>query len=426
MLSRWVKLYSRLLKRERGSVAIQLGMAMTAIVGMAGLGVEITFLVYKHRQMQSAADSAAMAGVTALSRGYPADLSVEARAVAASVGFVNGVDNVNVTVNNPPLSGNHAGDSNAVEVIVSQPQVLSMVTVFQASGLFDVGARAVAALGGSGSACVLQLLNTSITGVAMSNGAVVNLVSCGLDANAKSSSALSVTGGATLNTRFVSVSGRTSVSNGGTINAADGVKTNQDPVTDPYAAVTAPTFSGCNYTNKSLGHSNSGRQYISPGVYCNGLKFTNDAIVTMNSGVYIIDRGTFDVGGAVQLSGTGVAIYLTKSTGSSYAKVNIGNGATVSLSAPTSGTYAGLVFFGDRKGSTSNTSTFGGGATFSITGAIYFPTQTVSFSNGISNPSGCTQLIAGKITFSGGAQFKNDCANTGVITVGGSTTTLVE
>ena len=30
-----------------------------------------------------------------------------------------------------------------------------------------------------------------------------------------------------------------------------------------------------------------------------------------------------------------------------------------------------------------------------ITGAIYFPTQLVQFNNGIANPSGCTQLIAG-------------------------------
>lgn len=405
-------------------MAIQLALSLVVILGMVALAVEITFLVYKHRQMQAAADAAAFGAAIAKKTGYPSSFALEARAAAAAVGYVNGVDGVTVTVNNPPLHGNYTTNTNAVEVIISQSQSLSLVTLFQ-TGLFSVGASAVAVPGGGGAACVLQLLNTSITGVSLSNGATVNLVQCGLDANATSSSAVSVTGGAVLNTQFVSTSGRTSTSNGGVINATSGIKTNQAAVADPYASVAAPSFSGCNYNNKSFGH-NASRQTANPGVYCNGLAFTNDAIVTMNPGVYIIDRGTFDVGGAVKLTGTGVTIYLTKSTSSSYATVNIGNGASVTLTAPTSGTYAGLVFFGDRKAASSTTSSFGGGATFSITGALYFPSQTVSFNNGISNPSGCTQLVAGKIQFTGGSQFKNNCTNTGVTSVGGGQTSLVE
>jgi hypothetical protein len=61
-----------------------------------------------------------------------------------------------------------------------------------------------------------------------------------------------------------------------------------------------------------------------------------------------------------------------------------------------------------------------------ITGALYFPTETVQFQNGISNPTGCTQLIAGIIRFSGGAQFSNNCAGTGTGSIGGGATTLVE
>lgn len=412
-------------RSERGSVAIQIALVLVVVLGMVGLGTEMTFLLFKHRQMQSAADSAALGAAMALSTGYPADYTLEARAIAASASFVDGADGVTVTVNRPPTLGAYVGNSTAVEVIIAQPQTLSLVSLFR-SGLFSVGARAAAMMGGSGTVCVLQLLGTSITGVSIGNGATVNLAQCGMGVNATSSSALSVTGGAVLNAQFVSVSGSTSVRNGGVINATNGVKTNQPAVADPYANVARPSFSGCNYNNKSYGHSNSGRQYISPGVYCNGLAFTNDAIVTMNPGIYIVDRGTFSVGGAVQLTGTGVTIFLTKSTGSNYAEVAISNGAQVTLSAPTTGATAGLVFYGDRGGPVSNTSDFGGGALLNITGSIYFPTQTVSFNNGISNPSGCTQLIAGVIQFTGGAQFKNNCANTGVSPIGGSKVTLVE
>ena len=47
------------------------------------------------------------------------------------------------------------------------------------------------------------------------------------------------------------------------------------------------------------------------------------------------------------MNGTGVTIVLTGSSGN-YATVTIGNGASVTLSAPTSGATAGIVFFGDR------------------------------------------------------------------------------
>jgi hypothetical protein len=126
-------------------------------------------------------------------------------------------------------------------------------------------------------------------------------------------------------------------------------------MSDPYASVVMPTYSGCaDGTNKSYG---TGTWTLSPGVYCNGVSFTNAAIVTMNPGVYFLNQGSFNVGGAVQLTGTGVTIVLTSSTGSNYATFTIGNGATVTLSAPTSGATAGIVFFGDRNAPIATTST---------------------------------------------------------------------
>ncbi len=120
---------------------------------------------------------------------------------------------------------------------------------------------------------------------------------------------------------------------------------------------------------------------------------------------------------------------LTGSSGN-YATVTISNGARVTLSAPTSGATAGIAFFGDRNApwssQTNKQQNFGGGASINITGAVYFPGTQVNFNNGISNPSGCTQLIAGTINFQGGAQFSNNCAGTGTSAIGGGATLLVE
>jgi len=424
MIPRIADFCSRFIRTDHASVALHVGLLLTIVIGMVALGTEITFLLYKQRQMQSAADSAALGSATAISSGHPADFTLEARAISGSLGFVHGTNGVTITVNRPPVSGFYVGSTSAVQVVLGQPQTLHMVTLFKL-GPFNVRASSVALTSSSGNYCVLQLNAGSSPGVTINNGAVVNLTQCSLAVDSGGGTALSVTGGATLNALAVSASGAIVTSNGGRINAINGTKTYQPAVPDPYASVAPPSYSGCNFNNKSLGHASS-TQYLSPGIYCNGLSMGNDAVVVMNPGVYIIDRGSFQVGGAVRLTGTGVTIFLTSSTRAGYATTSIGNGASVTLTAPTTGATAGLVFFGDRSASLATTSNFGGGATENITGAIYLPSQTMSFSNGTSNPSGCTQLIAGVIQFTGGSQFKNNCASTGVVAIGATKSTLVE
>ena len=154
-LSRFALLERR--SSRRGSVAIQMAIMMTVLIGMAGLGTEVPYMMYKHRQMQTAADSAALGAAVALTQGYPA-IATEADGIAAALGFTNGSSNVTVTVNNPPKSGNYTTNSSAVEVIVSQPQTLKMAGLFGVS-VYNLSARAVA-LAGSGSGggyCMLAL-----------------------------------------------------------------------------------------------------------------------------------------------------------------------------------------------------------------------------------------------------------------------------
>lgn len=407
-----------------GSVAITIGLTLPIVIGMAALGSEISYLLYKHRQLQVVADAAAFGGATALQRGYPAP-GVEARGISGFLGFVDGGSGVTVTVNNPPLSGSQTGNKAAVEVIVSQPQTLVMVTLFR-DGLFNLGARAVATAG-SGSYCVLQLNGANGTGFTMNNGATANLTQCGLAVDATGSAALSLTGAAMLNATSVSVVGKASISNGAAINPAGALKTSQANVPDPYASVAMPALpGGCSLgTAQQYKHSNSGLQTINPGVWCNGVSFTNDANVLLNPGIYYVDRGNFNVGGAVVMNGTGVTIVLTSSTGNNYANATIGNGATVTLSAPTTGTTAGLVLFGDRRAPLSNINDLEGGAAITVNGALYLPSQNMIFQNGASNPSGCTQLIAGTIQLKGGSKFQNNCP-TGVAAIGAANSALVE
>jgi hypothetical protein len=217
----------------------------------------------------------------------------------------------------------------------------------------------------------------------------------------------------------VTVGGTVTVNNGGKINSAEGVLVNQPPTTDPYAAVNITAPAGCNYTNRSLNSSHNGIT-ITPGTYCNGLTIGNGAKnVKMAPGIYYIKSGQFNLGGGSDVTGTGVTIVLTKNTGS-YATATIGNGSKISLTAPTSGTTKGMVFYADRKTPTSSQINFQGGADMMFTGALYFPTMTVNYSNGVGNSGKCIQLIGWYLRFTGGARFANECAGVGTSPIGGA------
>ena len=162
MFLRVIKLIERFWRERTGSVAIMLGIALPVVIGTAALGTEIAFSLVKYRQLQIVADAAALDGATANQKGYP---NFAAQAVAASLGAQNGVNGVTVTANSPPSSGPNANKSGAVEVIISQPQALSLASLFT-SGSFNIVARGVATASG-GAGCVLQL--KSATGFTMSN-----------------------------------------------------------------------------------------------------------------------------------------------------------------------------------------------------------------------------------------------------------------
>ncbi len=421
---------------RRGAVAVLVALILVGIIGFVSLGTEVVMLLLTARQMQAAADAGALAAMTARLSGYPPDYTQDAKALTAAAGFVNGQNGTTVAVNSPPTMGNYTNATDAVEVVIAQPQTLVLADVVY-SGTVTVRARAVAEPN-SAPDCLLELDNSSTTGVSVTNGAVVNLNQCGLAANATGSSALLVTGAAILTTASVSVGGLVSVTRGGEINGPGGtsivgtnqIKTNQPAVADPYANTAVPTSSGCKYGSPgkplTLKHSNTGLQTLNAdGVYCGGLSMTSDAQVQMNSGVYIINGGSFSVGGDVTLNGTNVTIVLTGS-GSNYATAAISNGATVTLSAPTTGATAGLVFFQDPGAPISGTNDIEGGSVVTLTGALYFPSQTVIYSSGTSASSPCTQLIAWQIQFQGDASFNSNCANTGVGSIAGGQPVLVE
>jgi len=415
--------------RRRGAVAVIMAISAVVLIGFISVGIEVTALMVKQQQMQSAADAAAVAGAVAIATSSPSVVTGDAKAVAANDGFTDGANSVTVTVNNPPASGPTYAANAAVEVIITQPQTLVLASMLY-HGAWSDSARAVAKAGSSGAGCVLQTDTGSTVGVTISQGAAVTLNGCGLAANATGASAISAGSGATLSAEVVTVSGSGSATGVTTTPTANNIKFSQPATADPYLGVALPAVGAC-----VQGSTGSSTPYSAPsgqlptGNYCGGVSVTNGVTVTLKTGgAYTMSGGYLQVSGAT-LTGTGVTIVLT-GAGTNYAYVTINNGAAVTLSAPTTGATAGMVFFQDRAAphtGSNTTNTFAGTANaLSFTGALYFPSQTVSYNNGAGTAATCSQLVAWLIIFTQGAKFNSSCTGVGVNAIGASPSQLVQ
>jgi hypothetical protein len=415
-----------------GAVTVTLALTFTALVGFAALGTEVAQWYSIRRTMQGAADSAAFSAALAKWNGSGTSVyTSEAESVTGNYGFVNGTNNVVVTVNSPPASGSHTTDSNAVEVIVSRPQPLQLARMFLSNSP-TLQARAVATLNPTGSACVLALDRSNVTDVSGNGNTTLNLNSCNLYVNSPSNDALNLVGQATINAEAAFISGNYQTSGQASLNTTAGTFTGAAPANDPYADVSIPSYSGCNQTNLSVSGKNN-PQTLTPGssgimVLCGGISVTGNGTLNLSPGTYIMDGGSFSVSGNSTINApSGVTIILTSSTGSNYATASISGGADVNITAPTTGPLAGLAIFQDRNAPSSGTNSFTGGTNQNITGAIYFPTQSVTFNGGTTTGGAiCTQIVASTITFNGNAAFNNNCTGTGVRAAGTSFVKLVE
>src|ERR1700732_1255239 len=81
---------------KEGAVAILTGIAMLVLCGVVGLGIDLGMWYRTTRLMQNAADSAAIAASMDGSSSYQST----GQAIAAQYGFINGTDNITVTIAN--------------------------------------------------------------------------------------------------------------------------------------------------------------------------------------------------------------------------------------------------------------------------------------------------------------------------------------
>jgi len=393
------------------------------LLGFVALGLDVGFLFHQKRMAQAAADAAAVAAAEEMSSGNTSNEQTVANAMAKMNGFDPGatVNPATVTLSSPN-SGNYSGSATYIQAVVSKPIPTFFLGAFNGSATsLTVSARAVAGGGLSSPTCVC-LEGTSGQDLNMSNNAQLTAPQCGVTVDSNSGNAVGITGSATLSALSLGTVSNTwnnsgNINNSGTISSTTKVVQNIPTQCKPsITAPTLPTGLPC-YSNPIQGWTAAnnytgvytlplaGETTISNTVCYSSLDTSQSASVTFSPGYTYYIQGNFNTGGGAPLTGTGVSFYVGGT-------VNIANGVTSNLSAPTVSGVPGTLFY-----VAGSTVTIQGGSSSNFSGLVYAPSAAVTLNNG-TGTSLNMDFVAQSLSMSGGATLNSySTANLGTLNI---------
>ncbi|HEV8536095.1 MAG TPA: pilus assembly protein TadG-related protein [Candidatus Limnocylindria bacterium] len=388
---------------EQGQAVVLFAILMLALLFAVGLAIDAGQLYSAKRTEQEAADAAAFAGAVVLYQGGTNAQAIAAATADATLnGYTHGVNNTEVYVYSPPISGSYQNNQH-VEVVITRQVRTSLVP---AQAAFNpVRARGVAgaeALNNGYAIMALDRGNTCNAFITSSNGDL-HLTGGGILVNS------SCTPNAANNSqndpaRFTIQSPYSLDVNG----AATGswftipVNTGYNQVADPFAGFPKPSTSGLPTCN-SLAACRDVLGNQNPGVYT--VNLGGNGTLRLNPGIYILKAG-MDTAGNADFGGTGVFLYNTYMTYPAApgalpdcGMINLQGNAASTLSAQTTGTWANLLVYQDP--ACTDEMKIGGNASFTGTGSIYLPNARFRFDGNPSTLNG-SQLIAQTVDIQNG------------------------
>jgi hypothetical protein len=359
---------------QRGQTLPLIAVAAILLGAAAGFAADVGYHQYQQRVQQTATDSAALAAAAELSAGNWVQAG---QRDATSNGFTAGAGpTTSVNIAHPTAPDPYASDSHAVEADITATYATFFEKLF-GIGSVDVTTKAVAISDATSNLCMVAL-NTSGTSNIDAHS-VINAPTCSIAIN---NSNLSIGGQSTITTQVpIQYSGR--LTGSGTSTFSPSAPVQALPISDPCSQIPS-----CNYLQQNP-PSTSGcvpftwSASVTPGVqpYCS---MTFGGNTQLEPGLYVV-TGNF-IANNVTLSGSGVTIVDMSSNCPNV------NNATMALTAPASGDYAGMLWYDPSCNSpvTMNSGTGG------LDGVLYFPKANLTMN--ASGPTAQVEIISGQIT----------------------------
>ena len=428
--------FNRLRNDERGNILIIAAACMPLLVGMAGLATDTIQWALWKRQLQRAADSAAIAGVyernatplgatTGVLAAVGRDLALNQHA-----GTLKG----DPTLAYPDDVSTPDKRTNQVRVSLEVQKALTFSSFFLKTPPVIRASSTAASVPGAGEYCVIALDDRNVTGAEFGGSTNVNLGECCLISNASHP-----------NQAFKNT-GNASKVTAGCIAAAGGVEYSDserwkvggyfpysEPAADPFSDVVVPERDLCNehisFGSQVMDDTDRSTDAVGDAgkIVCIEGGFDIKANLKLGAATYVINTsgGNDDLSMTTtgsSLSCVGCTIILTNRAN----PANTGNikltGGALNISAPVAeGPYQGVALYQDRLAAddgSKNANHINGNSTSGIQGVLYTPARSLLFngSGGVDDAGGCMQIVARRVDFTGNSSFKlgSECGGAGM------------
>jgi Putative Flp pilus-assembly TadE/G-like len=447
---------------RRANVLVTFALAITSLLGAAGLGSEAASWYASKRDMQNAADLGAASGVLDLSNSYSSATATtdtfaknEARASAGQHGYSDSVNSAIVSVNVPAATGTYSDTTKyahkVIEVIVQKPVPRLFSGLFLPSGP-TIGARAVAMVI-TGGDCLLVTNSSIPEALQLTGNPTINLdcnaaINSTATGNPAKSRAFYVQGSASFTAPKIIIAGGSAgigATGGATVNGT----VTQGTTTVPYTYTVPSTIPSCGVctditTTTTINAGGAGNSYTIKG----NINPSTGQTITLSNGVFYIDGGSITLAANTTLNTNNATIVLTNSANLGSCTSNCSGIGTFSMQSSTANlnlnavsdtTYAthGIALYQDPRAPVatldsngncaSNCNTIYGGPTDKITGAVYMNSGNLTYQGTPATGPGCTQLIVNSLILGGNPSiYVNGCDNTGVVQVGPNLVAMVE
>jgi Flp pilus assembly protein TadG len=414
----------KILRDESGQVLVLVALSLTLLMGAMALAIDVGFVRFQQRQLQTAADAAAIAAglelgncnntvcanmqtaaATALKEDGITSTTITPTANQCTVSTTSGLAMIiNVAPCVLGASDPNNGNTHMAEVVLTEPQK----TFFGA--IIGVRTWNLVARAEAGDSYINA--NTSGGNCLYTNGLAFNssdgtfaLNSCGIydNGNLQTDNGDSVTASTFLyyGTWSPNNCNSSCTWNIGGSNTPPAHTTT--PQSNPLANLTPPTQPATSTTNTQTPNSGATLQ---PGYYPNGFNLNSNVSVTLNAGLYYMG-GSINVDSGATLTGTGAELYFVNGS------LQPNSGSTLQLTAPTTtsptaGTTANMLVW--EASSNGSGMTIDTGSSSYFNGIIYLPTQTLTLNSGsgvtINNGATATALDVNNMIVDDNETFK--------------------
>ncbi len=334
---------------ESGQTLILVAFGMTVLLGFAGLATDVGVMLHEKRQVQAAADSAALGAAAALLAGNSSTTDGQDAAVtagqndAANYGFTAS----EVTINVPPADDVNSAFNKTgyVEAIVTHKTNTFLMNLFGQSSE-TIKARAVATDQITGGGCFTALNPAGANpAVDLSGNSLVEATKCGANIDGN----LTMQGSSEIQIGNLAVSGNINyIGNGSSIsgNYSSGAPTVSDPMAQFSQPDNEPTISGSSCTPPTGSGFTASQCFVNAPLKAG-----------MASGMYVFTQQPTFSSNNLSVTGNGpIVIYLSGSFPFAFNK-----NLTATLNSPSSGTLSGILIDAPTDVATNNDCTKGNG-----------------------------------------------------------------